>query len=76
LRIDLGVLLRFVLLLAMGTASNCRVADNMIRIAISDYRTLVRFSVSILEESGRLGLKCLLFSDFRVGDEREITQQK
>jgi len=44
LRIDLGVLLRFVLLLAMGTASNCRVANNMIRIAISDYRTLARLA--------------------------------
>jgi hypothetical protein len=26
------------------------------------------FSVSILEEGGRLGLKCLLLSDFRVVD--------
>jgi hypothetical protein len=29
---------------------------------------LRRFSVSILEEGGRLGLKCLLLSYFRVGD--------
>jgi hypothetical protein len=28
---------------------------------------LRRFSVSILEEGGRLGLKCLLLSYFRVG---------
>ena len=27
-----------------------------------------RFSVSILEEGGHLGLKCLLLSYFRVGD--------
>ena len=27
-----------------------------------------RFSVSILEKGGRLGLKCLLLSYFRVGD--------
>ena len=31
------------------------------------YKTL-RLSVSILEEGGRLGLKCLLLSYFRVGD--------
>jgi hypothetical protein len=30
--------------------------------------TLRRLSVSILEEGGRLGLKCLLLSYFRVGD--------
>jgi hypothetical protein len=29
---------------------------------------LRRFSVSILEEGGRLGLKCLLLSYFRVAD--------
>jgi hypothetical protein len=29
-------------------------------------RTLGRFSVSILEEGGRVGLKCLLLSSFRV----------
>ena len=28
-------------------------------------------SVSILEEGGRLGLKCLLLSYFRVGDKNE-----
>jgi len=39
LRVDLDALLRFVLPLAMGTLSNCRVANNMIRIAISDSRT-------------------------------------
>jgi hypothetical protein len=33
-----------------------------------DTGTLARFSVSILEEGGRLGLKCLLLSYFRVGD--------
>ena len=33
-----------------------------------DTRTLARLSVSILEEGGRLGLKCLLLSYFRVGD--------
>ena len=27
-----------------------------------------RFSVSIFEEGGRLGLKCLLLSYFRIGD--------
>jgi hypothetical protein len=32
------------------------------------YKTLARFSVSILEEGGRLGLKCLLLSYVRVGD--------
>jgi hypothetical protein len=31
---------------------------------------LERFSVSILEEGGRLGLKCLLLSYFRMGDFR------
>ena len=30
-----------------------------------------RFSVSILEEGGRLGLKCLLLSYFRVGDKNK-----
>jgi hypothetical protein len=34
------------------------------------YKTL-RLSVSILEEGGRLGLKCLLLSYFRVGDKNE-----
>ena len=33
-----------------------------------DTGTLRRFSVSILEEGGRLGLKCLLLSYFRMGD--------
>jgi hypothetical protein len=33
-----------------------------------DYSMLGRLSVSILEEGGRLGLKCLLLSYFRVGD--------
>jgi hypothetical protein len=30
--------------------------------------TLRRFSVSMLEDGGRLDLKCLLWSYFRVGD--------
>ena len=35
---------------------------------IMDSDRLWRFSVSIFEEGGRLGLKCLLLSYFRVGD--------
>jgi hypothetical protein len=38
-----------------------------------DYPMLRRFSVSILEEGGRLGLKCLLLSYFRVGDNSPAT---
>jgi hypothetical protein len=34
-----------------------------------------RFSVSILEEGGRLGLKCLLLSYFRVGDNPSVTRE-
>jgi hypothetical protein len=32
-------------------------------------------SVSILEEGGRLGLKCLLLSHFRVGDNSEVNRR-
>ena len=36
--------------------------------AAEGFRSHRRLSVSILEEGGRLGLKCLLLSYFRVGD--------
>jgi len=35
-----------------------------------------RFSVSILEEGGRFGLKCLTLEFFPVGDKPGITQHK
>ena len=37
---------------------------------------LGRFSVSILEEGGRLGLKCLLLSYFRVADDSLMTKEE
>jgi hypothetical protein len=38
-------------------------------------RTLGRLSVSILEEGGPLGPKCLLLSYFRVGDNSTGTRE-
>jgi hypothetical protein len=37
---------------------------------------LRRLSVSILEEAGRLGLKCLLLSYFRMGDDSLMTNEE
>ena len=39
-------------------------------------KTLRRFSIAILEEGGRLGLKCLLLSYFRVGDHTLGTREE
>jgi hypothetical protein len=47
------------------------VSRNFERASMPDTGTLGR-SVSILEEGGRLGLKCLLLSYFRVGDHSEL----
>jgi hypothetical protein len=45
-------------------------------IASTETRSLrhARFSVSIFEEGSRLGLKCLLLSYFRVGDDSEVRE--
>ena len=37
---------------------------------------LRRFSVSILEDGSRLGLKCLLLSYFRIGDHPELPEKQ
>ena len=39
-----------------------------IRSTLGRHESLRRFSVSILEGGGRLSVKCLLLSYFRVGD--------
>jgi hypothetical protein len=38
-------------------------------------RRLARLSVSILEEGGRLGLKCLLLSSVRIGNNSGVDLQ-
>jgi len=46
-------------------------ASSRQRVRNADFGQMTRraFSVSILEEGGRFGLKCLLLSYFRVGDD-------
>ena len=62
--------------LGTGRGPKSRTQFRLPKLVIMDSDRLRRFSVSILDEGGRLGLKCLLLSYFRVGDHPLMTKEE